>query len=918
MRTSALPVVFLACLACAGSAPETDSKPISAPIAFMATTDLVGSVRLDWDMAHGAEPVKFVVWRDDAPLAELSGDARFFEDETGDAGVVGAPSAFLAEAGSGSVLLSWRPAEARPGTSHRYVIGATYEGGVVRNSDEAVGARAAPAIDGYRLLRDGDLLANLPPSAHRYEDLAADPGALTVPTWFDASTKNADGVMLSWDPDVSHPGTTHSYVLVAVAGGGHGLPAEAAGGRAAPTITGFEFRRDGGPWVDVGLASSHFDVGAPHATIRASAVVIPDRALGFVELAFSEGPTVVRPEPSTFDLRATSEEDPGPTASTEGSRGVGNVVSMQWQRDDGQGSFEDMAGAVDRSHLDLEAKGQLTRYRVLLTAPGASASAAEAEGAANLYSKLSAGDGFTCGVRSSDGAIRCWGFNGAGNAPPILGDDSFVDVSAGRLHACGVRRDGKVLCWGENRMGQAPPGPSDERYLQVSAGDRHTCGLKADGLVECWGALKWKSDEAFASISSGADHACGIRVDDRRVVCRGANLDGQAPPGPSADSFIDLSAGASHTCGIRDRDRRIHCWGAIHGDPPDEAFRSVSAGLRFTCGIRASDGKRVCWGANEYGMAPDLPSAEAFSSLEVGSTHGCGIRHDDGKVVCWGTNHVGEAPIYPSMEAFETVAAGGKHTCGIRKRDGRAVCWGADDHGQAPPQPIADSFVDVVAGDFHSCGLREDGRVVCWGRNDNGQAPLGPSEKRYQSISAFGNSTCGVLRESQQVECFDIISQVPDEPLVAIGGGIAYSCGIRKADMRVSCWANGAKVAGPGEEAFLDLSVGTRHGCGLRLADDSVVCWGSNDDGQASPPPMELHSISAGGAHTCGIRKLDGTAVCWGKNDDGQAPSEVGAEIFRSVSAGGSHTCAVRSSDGRVFCWGADAAGGARYGRATP
>ena len=35
--------------------------------------------------------------------------------------------------------------------------------------------------------------------------------------------------------------------------------------------------------------------------------------------------------------------------------------------------------------------------------------------------------------------------------------DSFVSVSAGAIHTCGVRGDGSVACWGSNGSGQATP-----------------------------------------------------------------------------------------------------------------------------------------------------------------------------------------------------------------------------------------------------------------------------------------------------------------------------------------------------------------------------------------------------------------------------------------------------------------------------
>ena len=53
----------------------------------------------------------------------------------------------------------------------------------------------------------------------------------------------------------------------------------------------------------------------------------------------------------------------------------------------------------------------------------------------------------------SDGSVACWGSDYNGQATPPTG--SFVSVSAGARHTCGVRSDGSVACWGSNEYGQA-------------------------------------------------------------------------------------------------------------------------------------------------------------------------------------------------------------------------------------------------------------------------------------------------------------------------------------------------------------------------------------------------------------------------------------------------------------------------------
>ena len=62
---------------------------------------------------------------------------------------------------------------------------------------------------------------------------------------------------------------------------------------------------------------------------------------------------------------------------------------------------------------------------------------------------------------------------------------TFVSVSAGHTHTCGIRTNGSVACWGLGLDGQASP--PDGAFTSVSAGALHTCGVRTDGSVECWG-----------------------------------------------------------------------------------------------------------------------------------------------------------------------------------------------------------------------------------------------------------------------------------------------------------------------------------------------------------------------------------------------------------------------------------------------
>jgi hypothetical protein len=121
----------------------------------------------------------------------------------------------------------------------------------------------------------------------------------------------------------------------------------------------------------------------------------------------------------------------------------------------------------------------------------------------------------------SDSTLACWGNNDYGQSTPPAG--TFVQISAGEYHTCGVKSDGVLACWGRTNYGQSTPPAGN--FVQISAGNYHTCGVKSDGTLACWGY----------------------------------NGTGQATP--PTGTFVQISAGYWHTCGVRS-DGTYNCWGS--------------------------------------------------------------------------------------------------------------------------------------------------------------------------------------------------------------------------------------------------------------------------------------------------------------------------------------------------------------------
>ncbi|KAJ0411543.1 hypothetical protein ATCC90586_001138 [Pythium insidiosum] len=208
------------------------------------------------------------------------------------------------------------------------------------------------------------------------------------------------------------------------------------------------------------------------------------------------------------------------------------------------------------------------------------------------FIQVSAGRLHSCGI-TIDETVECWGVGSAVTSPEGL----FVQISSGDFHSCGILKDETLQCWGTTVSGIATPPPG--RFIQVSCGKDFSCALKSDGSVQCWGEnsrgqLHVPEGVQFRQVSaSPGDFVCGVTVDND-VVCWGDNTRGQLNP-PSETQFTLVSTSRFGACGLK----TIACWG----------MRS---------GVTAA------------------PTTVKFDELSLGWNHGCGIRYDDGAVQCWG------------------------------------------------------------------------------------------------------------------------------------------------------------------------------------------------------------------------------------------------------------------------------------------
>ena len=131
--------------------------------------------------------------------------------------------------------------------------------------------------------------------------------------------------------------------------------------------------------------------------------------------------------------------------------------------------------------------------------------------AAGGFAAVSAGWGYTCGLRSG-GAAECWRWGRNGSQP-----DMGFPWNTARYYRAGNPWDFEQekttleLDWDSSpQAAQPPPGA----FTAVSAGRDAACGLRPSGQVECWGhnkAFTEAPEGVFAAVSAGIEHACALR-----------------------------------------------------------------------------------------------------------------------------------------------------------------------------------------------------------------------------------------------------------------------------------------------------------------------------------------------------------------------------------------------------------------------
>ena len=116
-------------------------------------------------------------------------------------------------------------------------------------------------------------------------------------------------------------------------------------------------------------------------------------------------------------------------------------------------------------------------------------------GSDGTFVSVTAGVNHSCGI-TTGGSVTCWGLDDHGQATPPQG--AFTSLTLGRTHTCGVTPNGTVTCWGDD--GGGPATRPNETFVSISSRERLTYGVRSDGSIVYWG-VRVDADSALRLIA---------------------------------------------------------------------------------------------------------------------------------------------------------------------------------------------------------------------------------------------------------------------------------------------------------------------------------------------------------------------------------------------------------------------------------
>jgi alpha-tubulin suppressor-like RCC1 family protein len=535
----------------------------------------------------------------------------------------------------------------------------------------------------------------------------------------------------------------------------------------------------------------------------------------------------------------------------------------------------------------------------------------------------------------------------------VLGDHSFIDVTAGASHSLGLKDDGTVWMWGS--------GGNSQMGNPLDTAQKTSPVLLVGQTVTT----------TFADICVGDWHTIGV-CPDKTIMAWGWNNSGQLGVGDRTERHSPVTVLGNHSAA------------------------AVAAGEQHSLILKA-DGSVWAWGLNNVGQLGDGSTTSKSSPISVLGGHSFAMiaaAHEssaglksDGSLWTWGDGdnyrsghgdlaHKSTPTQVIGGHVFRKVAVGDGGFMGAIDDSGRIWMWGVGSAGQlgnnasqqqSIPQVVygnyaPHTFTSIYAGPNFNLATRSDGTLWSWGVGSNGQLGNNDTSSTRSPVSVVGNhsfikatatmfygsvvnnaslalkadGTCWAFGASQFVDGTNRSSPVAvaiGRSFIDIAGHSGGFAGLGS-DGRVWTWGNDSLILAhatgttpqsvPGVLAT-KMAFGSNHGIALK-ADGTLLSWGSNAFGclgigntlATSVPTSVLGNhtfaaVAAGFQHSAAL-KADGSAWCWGNNSNGEVGdgttthrsspvSVVGNHSFVEVKAGFQYTIALKS-DGSVWGWG--------------
>ena len=495
----------------------------------------------------------------------------------------------------------------------------------------------------------------------------------------------------------------------------------------------------------------------------------------------------------------------------------------------------------------------------------------------------------------ADGTVWSWGYGlygelGIGAATSrsspvsVVGDHSFIDITAGWTSTFALKSDGSVWSWGGNKRGQLGDLTTTDRNSPVQMVGGHSF-VKI--FCAGWGDSS-NNGGIFVGVKENGDAwTCGCT---RYMPIGTYNVNNSSPVAFSTNGFFKFKKFAGNHLTSFYLDDYNQMW--YSGMPMfvnNQSYNNV-AGWRSSPVLVFGTAKKylqtkyddikLCGGAGQRGYI---------------------ARTQDGVLYFWGSQGVSayglsggtnfgvfhSNPVKISEASFAHIWQSGSVHAFALTEDGKCWGWGNNTYGRlgdgtivgkaTPQEPLGghSSFIKILAIQESTVGLKSDGTVWTWGRNNIGQLGDFTTTNSSSPVSVVGDHSFVDLMESGASYHAHVMALKEDGTVWGWGPNTSAQIGDYTMTNRSS------PVSVVGDHSFISIACSQTGSTGLKI-DGSVWSWGAGTFGRngvgnttAYSSPVSVignHSfIKISGGYEFSIAlKEDGTVWGWGSNTCGQ------------------------------------------------